>query len=558
MEKIGNIRADGRPILGLDSRDLLEIILTIDPRCHLIPAHIWTPWFSMLGSKSGFDSVEECFGDLTPHIFALETGLSSDPPMNWRISNLDRYTLVSNSDAHSPQKLAREATIFTVEPTYDALFAALRSGDPSQFAGTVEFFPEEGKYHLDGHRACNVCWEPETTRAHQKRCPVCGKEVTVGVMHRVTDLADRAHGQQPARIFPYYSAIPLPEILGEVHGTGAGSRRVEQEYTKLLKALGPELTILLDTPLEAIAAAGGSRLAEGIRRMRSGEVTAAGGYDGEYGVIRLFAGATAAAGTPQIDLFGATQTPPRTRETQAGYKIDGESPGATPIVAKATVSTETPALIVAAPSREELFVTSTAVNLPTGWLQTDLFGALPEAAPARLPWLARLNAEQRAAVEWVDAPLLIVAGPGTGKTRTLTVRIAHLIQSHRVPPAAILAITFTNKAAAELAERLSELLGAAQVEALTVATFHKLGAALLFAHAASAGLSPNFVIVDEDERRVLLKTALPALGEQELDRRLEQISAAKNQLLGPDDPALGAVCATETDVDCVAGGLWCL
>ena len=212
------------------------------------------------------------------------------------------------------------------------------------------------------------------------------------------------------------------------------------------------------------------------------------------------------------------------------------------------VSTETPALIVAAPSRQELFVTSTAVNLPTGWLQTDLFGVLPAAAPARLPWLARLNAEQRAAVEWVDAPLLIVAGPGTGKTRTLTVRIAHLIQSHRVPPAAILAITFTNKAAAELAERLSELLGAAQVEALTVATFHKLGAALLFAHAASAGLSPNFVIVDEDERRVLLKTALPALGEQELDRRLEQISAAKNQLLGPDDPALGAVCATETDV----------
>ena len=167
LEKIGNIRADGRPILGLDARDLLEIILNINPACHLIPAHIWTPWFALLGSKSGFDSVEECFGDLTPSIFALETGLSSDPPMNWRVSNLDRYTLVSNSDAHSPQKLAREATLFDTELSYPALFRALQTGDPAAFQGTVEFFPEEGKYHLDGHRKCNVCWEPAATRAHR-------------------------------------------------------------------------------------------------------------------------------------------------------------------------------------------------------------------------------------------------------------------------------------------------------------------------------------------------------------------------------------------------------
>ncbi|HSN73897.1 MAG TPA: endonuclease Q family protein, partial [Anaerolineae bacterium] len=191
LERIGNIRSDGRPILGLPSRGLLEIALAVDPRCHLIPAHIWTPWFALLGSKSGYDSVAQCFEDLTPHIFALETGLSSDPPMNWRVSGLDGYTLVSNSDAHSPQKLAREATLFDCELAYDAIFDALRSGDPARFKGTIEFFPEEGKYHLDGHRACGVCWEPPETLAHNGLCSVCGKPVTVGVMHRVEQLADR-------------------------------------------------------------------------------------------------------------------------------------------------------------------------------------------------------------------------------------------------------------------------------------------------------------------------------------------------------------------------------
>ena len=212
LERIGNIRSDGRPILGLDSCDLLEIVLETDPRCHLIPAHIWTPWFSLLGSKSGFDSVEECFADLTPHIFALETGLSSDPPMNWRVSSLDRYTLVSNSDAHSPEKLGREANLFDCELAYGAMFDALHGRDEassdkpgfskkpglseegarrnaSPLRGTIEFFPEEGKYHFDGHRACNIVWDPSATRAHGGLCPLCGKPVTVGVMHRVEALA---------------------------------------------------------------------------------------------------------------------------------------------------------------------------------------------------------------------------------------------------------------------------------------------------------------------------------------------------------------------------------
>ncbi|MBK9093727.1 MAG: hypothetical protein IPM84_13340 [Anaerolineae bacterium] len=313
LERIGNIRSDGRPILGLDSRDLLEIILTISPQCHLIPAHIWTPWFAMLGSKSGFDSVEECFGDLTPAIFALETGLSSDPPMNWRISNLDRYTLVSNSDAHSPPKLAREATLFDTELSYAAIFQALRTGDPATFRGTVEFFPEEGKYHLDGHRKCNVCWEPATTRAHQGLCSVCGKEVTIGVLHRVEALADRPAGQRPPRAAPFTSLIPLPEILGEAAGVGAGSKQVEQAYHKLLAALGPELFILRRAPLPAIAGAGGERLAEGIGRMRRGEVQADAGYDGDYGVIRLFAAAQPGAGLFQGDLLPAPWPAPAAR-----------------------------------------------------------------------------------------------------------------------------------------------------------------------------------------------------------------------------------------------------
>ena len=272
LEQIGNIRSDGRPILGLDSRDLLEIVLDTDPACHLIPAHIWTPWFSLLGSKSGFDSVAECFADLTPHIFALETGLSSDPPMNWRVSDLDRYTLVSNSDAHSPEKLGREVTLFDAELSYPAVFDALRTGDPTRYLGTIEFFPEEGKYHFDGHRACGIVWDPPTTRAHNELCPVCGKPVTVGVMHRVEALADRPIGGRPPQTQPFHSLIPLPELLGEVYGVGASSKQVQAEYLKLLARLGPELAILRDVPMEEIAAVGGARLAEGIGHMRRGEV----------------------------------------------------------------------------------------------------------------------------------------------------------------------------------------------------------------------------------------------------------------------------------------------
>ena len=247
--------------------------------------------------------MRECYADLTPHIFAVETGLSSDPPMNWRVSWLDDYTLISSSDAHSPPKLAREATRFDTELSYDALFDALRSGDRDRYRGTIEFFPEEGKYHLDGHRKCGVCWEPVTTRAHGGRCSACGKPVTVGVYHRMEELADRPHGARPACAGPFASLIPLPEALGEMLGVGPGSKRVQREYLRLLERLGPELTILQELPLEEIAAAGDAVLAEGIRRMRAGEVRAQGGYDGEYGVIRLFDDDADRSAVVQLGMF---------------------------------------------------------------------------------------------------------------------------------------------------------------------------------------------------------------------------------------------------------------
>ncbi|HEX2225370.1 MAG TPA: endonuclease Q family protein, partial [Thermoanaerobaculia bacterium] len=283
---IGNLNADGRPILGLDSRHLLEITLESGPDAYLIPAHIWTPWFAVLGSKSGFDSVEECYGDLSPHIFAVETGLSSDPPMNGRVSRLDRFTLVSNSDAHSPPMLGREACAFDTDLDYFAIRRSLETGEG--YRGTVEFFPEEGKYHLDGHRACGVRLEPAQTRQAGGLCPACGKPLTVGVMHRVEELADRDEDQgRPAEV-RFRSLVPLPEVLSELHGVGAKSKAVEESFQRIVTRLGPELDILESIPLEDVGRAGEPLLQEALGRLRAGQVRRESGYDGEYGVIRLF------------------------------------------------------------------------------------------------------------------------------------------------------------------------------------------------------------------------------------------------------------------------------
>ena len=288
LDAVGNIRSDGRPILGLDPRDLFAMLLEISPEAVLIPAHIWTPWFSTLGSKSGFDSVEAAFGDLTNHIPAVETGLSSDPPMNYRVSELDRFTLVASSDLHSPANLARNATLFRCEVTYPAIRQALFEPTADTFGGTIDLFPEAGKYHLDGHRRCGVCLEPEESLARDNRCPECGKPLVLGVLHRVTELADRPRGFVPEGAMPYRHLVPLPHLLSELYGVGPRTKTVSRSYHRLLRAVGPELHILRDADPERLENQDPPGLAEAVRRVRVEAVTREPGCDGEYGRIRVF------------------------------------------------------------------------------------------------------------------------------------------------------------------------------------------------------------------------------------------------------------------------------
>lgn len=282
LSLIGNIKSDGRPIIGMSSRNLLELVLTASKDAFIIPAHIWTPWFSALGSKSGFDSIAECYLDLSENIFACETGLSSDPAMNRMVTSLDKYFLISNSDAHSADKLGREATIFDCEAEYSTLLSAMRTGQG--LAGTVEFFPEEGKYHLDGHRDCKIVLEPEETAKLKGICPVCGKPLTIGVQYRVQELADRFDGSSP-KDKPFHSVIPLKEIIGETLEVGPNSSKVEKIYEKMLSTLGPELKILLDIPVEDIIRSSDEKTGKAISNMRSGKVYKEPGYDGVFGII---------------------------------------------------------------------------------------------------------------------------------------------------------------------------------------------------------------------------------------------------------------------------------
>ena len=286
LSKIGNLSSDGRPILGLDAKRLLKIVLDASPDGMLVPAHAWTPHFSIFGAESGFDSLSECFEELTPHIYSIETGLSSDPPMNWRLSSLDRITLMSNSDAHSPSKLGREANIFDTGISYRAMMDAIKN--KNGFVGTIEFFPEEGKYHYDGHRSCGVRTSPKDTIKNNFVCPVCGRKVTIGVMHRVEKLADRPEGFNLKNAPKYYSLIPLSEIIAETLHVGVNTKRVEAEYFKLIYALGNELRILMKSSLSDIEKAGSSSFAEAISKMRAGKVHISPGFDGEYGKIKIF------------------------------------------------------------------------------------------------------------------------------------------------------------------------------------------------------------------------------------------------------------------------------
>jgi len=288
LERIGNLKADGRPILGLDSKELLRYALQSDANALYIPAHIWTPWFGMFGSKSGFDSVQEAYEELAPEIHAIETGLSSDPGMNWRVQDLDGLTITSNSDAHSPQKLGREATVVRSAVSFDAVMGAIKTND-ARLIGTIEFFPEEGKYHADGHRACNIRFTPEQTAAHNGLCPVCGKPLVVGVENRLSELATRPRNYYPknAKLVEYI--IPLAEILAELRGVKSVSgKAVMADYHEVLDRLGNEFSILRSVPTEAMEAAGFPHLALAVSRLRAGNVVRDPGYDGIYGTIKVF------------------------------------------------------------------------------------------------------------------------------------------------------------------------------------------------------------------------------------------------------------------------------
>ncbi|MDP3723845.1 MAG: endonuclease Q family protein [Candidatus Omnitrophota bacterium] len=288
LEAFGSLSLDGRPTLRMDAWRLVEIVIGIEPRCLIVPAHAWTPWFAIFGSTSGFDAVEDCFEHQAKHIFALETGLSSDPAMNWRLSKLDRYTLISNSDSHSARRIGREANLFDCAMDYDTIIGAIKTKDRSKFLGTLEFFPEEGKYHYDGHRHCKIRWAPTETKRRGFRCPTCGRKVTVGVMHRVETLADRPEGTTPANAIPFQRVVSLDKIIADALGFGVGTQAVERDYQQLIYKCGTEFAVLLDAPEEELRKATLPKIAEGILRMRQGRVTLEPGYDGEYGKIKLF------------------------------------------------------------------------------------------------------------------------------------------------------------------------------------------------------------------------------------------------------------------------------
>ena len=479
LEQIGNIHSDGRPILGLDCHDLLEIILEICPLSIYVPAHIWTPHFSMFGAFSGFDTVEECFGDLTPYIHAVETGLSSDPPMNWRVSALDRFQLVSNSDAHSPAKLGREANLLDIPMSYEGLSQAIQMG--KGLYGTIEFFPEEGKYHMDGHRKCNLCLSPSDTMKYNGVCPVCGRRITIGVSHRVEELADRPEGyvRQDAKAFE--SLVPLPEVIAASMGCSPVSKKAEKEYVHMLSELGAEFEILRMLPTEDIRRVSGTRIAEGIRRLRDGQVERIPGFDGEYGVIRLFSTNELENTEGQMSFFD---------------------------------------MIGAGTTGENKIVEDSSVQPQRGKEQEN-GEPLLESHNAQA---AALNPEQLRAVTSGAARIAVKAGPGTGKTKTLVSRLKYLLENRRVRPSEITAVTFTNQAAAEMRERIVRETGKRSAgRMMAIGTFHAVCLDFLKIQ------GQDFFLAGEAELRELAERAMEETGEtMSIKEFLERVSRQKS------------------------------
>ena len=466
LAQVGNLVSDGRPILGLDAHDLLEMVLETDPLAYLVPAHIWTPWFSLFGSKSGFDRIEDCFGDLSGEIFALETGLSSDPEMNWMLSALDRFSLISNSDAHSGEKLGREANVFAGEMSFAGIRSALqRENGSTRFEGTLEFYPEEGKYHLDGHRKCGVMLEPGETSVHRGLCPVCGKPLTIGVLNRVFALSDRSAPVRPPGHPDYSSLVPLSEVLSEILGVGPGTKKVQGMYNQLVQDFGSELSILRHVPEEDLRRSS-KILAEAMRRMRSGVVHRHSGYDGEYGRISMF-------------------TAQELLEFKHGRML--------------SMAAQPPA--VAVPGQR--------------WRKTTGAGTTTGQEAAQTA-----NEMQMAAILAGPGPVLVLAGPGTGKTQTLMGRVRRLLEQG-TDPARILILTFTRKAARELKDRLQRLCPG--LPALPKAdTLHALG---LEYWTSVMGEAP--VLLSEESSRRLFAAANPDLRGKELKTAWNEQSLAR-------------------------------
>ncbi|CAD7843996.1 MAG: Endonuclease Q, cleaves 5' to damaged DNA bases / ATP-dependent DNA helicase UvrD/PcrA-like protein [Olavius algarvensis Delta 4 endosymbiont] len=494
LDAIGNIKSDGRPILGLDARNLLEILIEVDENAFFVPAHIWTPWFSLLGSKSGFDSIEACFEDLSDHIFAVETGLSSDPEMNWRVSQLDRMTLISNSDAHSPGKLGREANMFNTELDYQSIKKAIAAGDGKSFTGTIEFYPEQGKYHFDGHRKCKVRLDPRETRKKNGLCPVCGKALTLGVAYRVEMLADRKPRHHQKNEVPFLKLVPLVDILSEIFQVGPGSKKVLGGYDHAPKTLGPEFSILKDLDAVALDRAGIPFLAEAIMRMRSGDIQIDGGYDGEFGVVKIFS--------------------PDEREKLSGQPLLFQIPTTKKVLPQNLTAAQN------TPPKEACKADKKQNKLSKKPIKPNI----------------KLNNDQERAVLFTHQHLLIVAGPGTGKTFTLTHRIAHLIDEQGIGGQRILAVTFTNKAAREIRSRLVGILGT-EKDLPEVGTFH----AFCFQQLKSIFAGEHIRIIPDRDRDQLVKEALFTVKSSSLppkhDYRFfrDGIIRAKQNLQGPED-----------------------
>lgn len=586
LAAIGNIESDGRPILGLDSRDLLEIVLETSDKGVLVPAHIWTPWFSLFGSKSGFDTIEDCFGDLTEHIFALETGLSSDPAMNRLVSALDGYVLISNSDAHSGANLGREGNLFGGTPSYDGMFEALRTAaertgrkDPScWFDGTLEIYPEEGKYHMDGHRACNVRMTPRESLEHGNVCPVCGKPLTIGVLHRVWELADRDEEVHLPNAPAVHPVIPLPTIIAECHGVKPTSRKAQNLFRETLERLGGEFSILANLEIDAIRGYDPA-LGEAVDRIRTGRVHLEGGYDGEFGTVSVF-------GPGELEALGLAEAPGRLTARRRGRpprdKKTGEAAQTGSVVREGSLLAAAGVL----PDPESVLTSEKddACGNPDSeggnggrTPRSDVFPESGRGVPDRRPdplfraavavplvpdgeehdevkdglqlWKKGTSAktgggggrkgfilteEQEAACAHRGGPMLVLAGPGSGKTRLLTERVARLLEEG-VDKGDILALTFSRKAGGEIAERVRTRVEDGDVP--FCGTFHSYAWRIVREQVEEA------VLLTETRARRLLaqaaEQALPMLSEEETKEVVRTLELAREHCtrLSPSSPA---------------------